>query len=74
MQICRGCGRTVADRAPCMSCPAEPEEHRGSRMPNLIREAAVDPLFAHAVFNEFTPEEKEMVAEKMPDRARRAGL
>jgi len=40
-----------------MSCPTEPEEHRGSRMPDLLRECAVDPLFADAVFKEFAPED-----------------
>lgn len=32
MSICTDCGRTVADRAPCMSCPTE---HRGSR-PHMV--------------------------------------
>lgn len=63
MNICPSCGRTVADRAACMSCPTAPDEHRGSRMPDLIREAACDPLFTHAVFNEFQPDERAL-AEK----------
>ena len=42
----------------CNACvPVEKEEHRGSRMPDLIRECAVDPLFADAVFKEFAPED-----------------
>jgi len=48
----------------CTGCiPTEPQEHRGSRMPSLIRECAVDPLFADAVFKEFAPSE-ETIKEK----------
>jgi hypothetical protein len=48
----------------CTECvPVKKEEHRGSRMPDLLRECAVDPLFADAVFREFAPSE-ETIEEK----------
>ena len=60
--ICTSCGRADGSgKPPCMSCPPEPGEHRGSGMPDLIREAAADPLFAHAVFNEFAPDEEALL-------------
>lgn len=49
-------------------CAQGKAEHRGSRMPDLIRECAADPLFADAVFHEFTPEQAEMVKEKAGGR------
>ena len=64
--ICTSCGRADGSgKPPCMECPTQiREEHRGSRMPDLIREAASDPLFADAAFRPFTPEETEMVKEE----------
>lgn len=56
MGICSNCGRTVDDRSPCTACPEEP---RGSRMPEHM--PSIDPLFAHAVFNEFTPDERALL-------------
>lgn len=57
MEICKGCGRNVADSAACLSCPTEPLEHRGSRMPEILKEIAIDPLFASAI-DEFSPDER----------------
>lgn len=70
MMICKSCGRTVAERAACMECPTAPQEHRGSRMPDLLRECAADPLFADAAFREFAPlseGEKEAFREKLAE-------
>jgi hypothetical protein len=39
-----------------MTCPTEPQEHRGSRMPELLKSLMVDPLFADAVASD-VPEE-----------------
>jgi hypothetical protein len=61
MQICPGCGRSIADRAPCVSCPAEPPEHRGSRMPDLLREAAA------SGFPPLTEGEKEAFKQKLEE-------
>lgn len=51
MNVCKSCGRTVADRAPCVEC-AEP---RASVMPPHME--SVDPIFADAV-REYGPDEK----------------
>jgi hypothetical protein len=46
----------------CTSCvPKKKEEHRGSRWDGLLREVASDPLLLHYVFNEFAPEEKDLL-------------
>ena len=49
----------------CNACvPVEKEEHRGSRMPDLLRECASDPVFADAVSAPFTLADLERVREK----------
>lgn len=57
--ICKTCGRVRFDgNPPCLVCATPvPTEPRGSRIPDLIRECAADPLFHDAAFKEFTPEE-----------------
>jgi hypothetical protein len=45
-------------------CVKERGEHQGSRLPDLLRECAADPLFYDAAFREFTPEDEAMVREK----------
>ena len=81
MEICTGCGRNFPDKAACLTCPTEPQEHRGSRMPNLLRECAADPLFADAAFRGFAPltedakvafKEKAGIYEAVIDKEQRA--
>ena len=57
----------VCRHHPCPDCA--PKEHRGSRP----LDADVDASFTDAAFRPFTAEEKQMVEEKLPERARKAG-